>query len=74
LSLPTRYSRSDDFHSLDLRLTRSFVLRERYRFSLIAEVFNLYNADLPSLRPRNAGRVQMVHLEKRLWVSGPMNL
>jgi hypothetical protein len=32
-----------DFHSLDLRLTRSFVLRERYKLALIGEVFNAYN-------------------------------
>ena len=43
LTLPARYSFSDNLHSLDLRLSRSFVLRERWRLSLIGEVFNLYN-------------------------------
>jgi hypothetical protein len=44
VTLPERYSLGDHFHSLDLRLTRSVVLRERYNVSLIGEVFNVYNA------------------------------
>jgi hypothetical protein len=44
LTLPARYWLGDNFHSMDLRVTRSFVLRERWRLSLIGEVFNLYNA------------------------------
>jgi hypothetical protein len=43
LTLPAHYSLGDNFHSLDLRLSRSFVFRERWRLSLIGEVFNLYN-------------------------------
>jgi carboxypeptidase family protein len=43
LTLPARYSFGDNFHGLDLRLSRSFVFRERWRLSLIGEVFNLYN-------------------------------
>jgi len=43
LTLPAHYSFGDNFHSLDLRLSRSFVFRERWRVSLIGEVFNLYN-------------------------------
>lgn len=43
LSLPDQYALDNDFHSLDLRLSRSFLYRERWRFSLIGEVFNLYN-------------------------------
>jgi hypothetical protein len=43
LTLPARYAFGDNFHSLDLRLTRSFVFYERWRVSLIGEVFNLYN-------------------------------
>jgi hypothetical protein len=43
LTLPARYSFGDNVHSLDLRLSRSFVLREHWRLSLIGEVFNLYN-------------------------------
>jgi len=44
LTLPPRYSFGHNFQSLDLRLSRSFVFRERWRLSLIGEVFNLYNA------------------------------
>jgi hypothetical protein len=43
LKLPARYSLSDDFHSLDLRLSRSFPFGNHLRPTLIAEVFNLYN-------------------------------
>jgi hypothetical protein len=43
LTLPSRYALGDNFHALDLRLSRSFVFRERWRLSLIGEVFNLYN-------------------------------
>ena len=32
------------FQSLDLRLSRTFVFRERWRLSVIGEAFNLYNA------------------------------
>ena len=44
LTLPARYSFGRSFQSLDLRLSRSFLFRERWRLSLIGEVFNLYNA------------------------------
>jgi hypothetical protein len=44
LTLPRRYFLGHNFQSLDLRLSRSFVFRERWRLSLIGEVFNLYNA------------------------------
>jgi len=43
LTLPNHYAFNNNFHSLDLRLTRSFTFRERGRVSLIGEVFNLYN-------------------------------
>ncbi len=43
LTLPANFAFGDDFHSLDLRLSRSFVFQERWRLSLIGEVFNLYN-------------------------------
>jgi len=43
LALPVNYAFGDNFHSLDLRLSRSFVFHERWRVSLIGEVFNLYN-------------------------------
>ncbi len=43
LKLPEHYSLGDNFHSLDLRLNRSFLFHDRWRLSLIGEVFNLYN-------------------------------
>ena len=44
LTLPARYSFGDNYQTLDLRLTRSVALRQGVRLSLIAEVFNVYNA------------------------------
>ena len=44
LALLDSYAFGDNFHSLDLRLSRSFVIWERWRLSLIGEVFNLYNS------------------------------
>jgi hypothetical protein len=41
--LPAHYSSGDNFHSLDLRLTRTFVFQDRWRLLLIGEVFNVYN-------------------------------
>ena len=47
----------DNFHSLDLRLSRSFVFQERWRLSLIGEVFNVYNkANLTRLQRRSDER------------------
>jgi hypothetical protein len=43
LVLPAEYAFGDNFHSLDLRLSRSFVFEDRWRLSLIGEVFNVYN-------------------------------
>ena len=42
--MPASYSLDHDSQALDLRLSRAFVFRERWRLSLIGEVFNLYNA------------------------------
>ena len=47
LTLPAHYSFGDNFQSLDLRLSRSFVFRERWRVSLIGEVFNLVQQSEP---------------------------
>jgi hypothetical protein len=44
LSLPRQYSFGDDFQSLDLRLTRTFLFRDPWRLSVIGEGFNLFNA------------------------------
>jgi hypothetical protein len=43
LTLPNKYAFGDNLHSLDVRLSRSFVFHERWRVALIGEVFNLYN-------------------------------
>jgi carboxypeptidase family protein len=44
LTLPANYSFSDTFFTQDLRLSRTFSLdRERIRFVLLGEVFNLFN-------------------------------
>lgn len=43
LTLPAHYAFGDNFHELDVRLSRSFVFGERWRMSVIGEVFNLYN-------------------------------
>ncbi|HXM94755.1 MAG TPA: hypothetical protein VOA64_10995 [Candidatus Dormibacteraeota bacterium] len=44
LTVPSSFSFGRSFQSLDLRLSRSFLFGERWRLSLIGEVFNLYNA------------------------------
>jgi hypothetical protein len=43
ITLPASYAFDHGFRSLDLRLSRAFVLRDRWRLSLIGEVFNLFN-------------------------------
>jgi hypothetical protein len=44
LTLPANYSFNDSFFSQDVRLSRTFYLRnERMRLALIGEVFNLFN-------------------------------
>jgi hypothetical protein len=44
LTVPARYELGDDSHALDLRLSRRFAFRERWRLSIIGEVFNVYNS------------------------------
>jgi len=41
--LPATYCLGDNFHSLDLRFSRSFQFRDRWRLLLIGEAFNVYN-------------------------------
>jgi hypothetical protein len=43
LTLPAHYSFGDAFHTLDLRVSRPFVIEGRWRVSLIGEMFNVYN-------------------------------
>jgi hypothetical protein len=44
LTLPASYSLDHNSQALDMRLSRTFVFRERWRLTLIGEGFNLYNA------------------------------
>ncbi len=44
VTLPPNFSFGDNLHALDIRLSRSFVVRGRLRVSLIGEAFNVYNA------------------------------
>ncbi len=41
--LPSTYALSDNFSSQDVRLTKTFSYRERYRLSIFAEGFNIFN-------------------------------
>jgi hypothetical protein len=44
IALPASYSLDHNSQALDLRLSRTFVFRERWRLTLTGEGFNLYNA------------------------------
>jgi hypothetical protein len=43
LSLPSEYEFGDAFHSQDIRISRFFEFKERYRISVFAEMFNVLN-------------------------------
>jgi hypothetical protein len=43
LILPPHYSLGTSFNSQDLRLTKNFTFKERYKFSVFGEVFNVLN-------------------------------
>lgn len=43
LVLPADYSFGENFFSQDLRLTKVFLFRERYKMSVFAEGFNIFN-------------------------------
>ncbi len=43
LVLPTGYTLGRNFTSQDLRLTKTFKLKERYKFAVLAEMFNVFN-------------------------------
>jgi hypothetical protein len=43
LVLPQNYQFGDSFHSQDVRLTKTFVFRERYKLNVFAEMFNVLN-------------------------------
>ena len=44
LRLPARYAFGDNFHSLDVRLSRSLGIGQRLQVLLIGEAFNVYNS------------------------------
>jgi hypothetical protein len=43
LTLPANYQWGDPFFSQDLRLTKTFQWRERYKLQIMAEMFNIFN-------------------------------
>ncbi len=43
ITLPSNFEFNDSFLTQDLRLSRDFTLHERWRVTLIGEVFNLFN-------------------------------
>jgi hypothetical protein len=43
LVLPANYSLGRNFNSQDVRLTKTFTFKERYKFSVLAEGFNIFN-------------------------------
>jgi hypothetical protein len=43
LTLPANYEFGDWFSSQDIRLTKSFTFKDRYKFSIFGEMFNLFN-------------------------------
>ena len=45
IALPASYAFGDDFHALDVRLSRTMAVRNRVRVSIIGELFNIYNAE-----------------------------
>jgi hypothetical protein len=44
LTLPSQFSFGDNFHALDLRLSRTMLTRDNLRVVIVAEAFNVYNA------------------------------
>ncbi|MBS1790338.1 MAG: carboxypeptidase regulatory-like domain-containing protein [Acidobacteria bacterium] len=43
ITLPANYEFGDWFSSQDVRVTKKFVLRDRYTFAIFGEVFNVFN-------------------------------
>lgn len=43
LTLPQNYEFGDSFSSQDVRVTKKFTIRERYKFDVFAEMFNVFN-------------------------------
>jgi hypothetical protein len=43
ITLPSEYEFGDNYITQDLRLSRTFVFKEKFRFTLVGEVFNVLN-------------------------------
>ncbi|MBI3679401.1 MAG: hypothetical protein HY235_03280 [Acidobacteria bacterium] len=43
VTLPSNYEFGDTFSSQDIRLSKSFAFRERWKLSVFGEIFNLFN-------------------------------
>ncbi|MGH9673920.1 MAG: hypothetical protein ACRD44_12130, partial [Bryobacteraceae bacterium] len=43
LTLPASFSFGDNFHSQDIRVTKIFRFRERYKLNVFVEAFNVFN-------------------------------
>jgi hypothetical protein len=43
LTLPVNYEFGDNFSSQDIRVTKSFTWRDRYKLSVFGEIFNVFN-------------------------------
>jgi hypothetical protein len=43
LTLPANFTLGRPFNSQDARLTKTFTIREKYKFSVFAEIFNIFN-------------------------------
>lgn len=43
ITLPNSYEFGDWFSSQDIRLTKSFTFKDRYKFSIFGEMFNVFN-------------------------------
>lgn len=43
LTLPADFTFGDPFSSQDLRVTKTFAFRERYKLNIFAEIFNVFN-------------------------------
>ena len=73
VALPQNYALSQPFFSQDFRLSKVFTVKERYRFTILAEMFNAFNISNVtigsySLDPLAAGSVQTNGI---LTTSGP---
>jgi Carboxypeptidase regulatory-like domain len=43
IGLPSNYSLGDNFSSQDVRATKTFTFKDRWKFSVFAEMFNVFN-------------------------------